>query len=56
MYASYWLDISSGATIVLLEAATFAVVLAATSVFKRSTWPDTPIPAMATDRPSEDLG
>jgi ABC-type Mn2+/Zn2+ transport system permease subunit len=26
MYASYWLDISSGATIVLLEAAVFAIV------------------------------
>ena len=56
IYASYWLDISSGATIVLLEAAIFAVVLAATSVSRRSSWADTPIPVLATERPSEDLG
>ena len=56
IYLSYWLDISSGATIVLLEATIFAVVLAATSISRRSSWADTPIPVMATDRPSEDLG
>ena len=56
MYASYWLDISSGATIVLLAAALFAVVLAATSLSRRSSSADAPIPVMATERPSEDLG
>ena len=54
---SYWLDISSGATIVLLEAAIFAVVFAATSLARRGTgWGNERIPVMATDRPADDLG
>ena len=36
MYASYFADIASGATIVLLQAALFAVVLAVTSLQKRA--------------------
>src|SRR5919197_3922993 len=35
MYVSYWLDISSGATIVLLEAAVFVAVLATTTLGRR---------------------
>ena len=39
MYVSYWLDVSSGATIVLLEAALFGIVFAATSIANwRSSW------------------
>lgn len=46
MYASYWLDISSGATIVLLEAAGFVVAFAWSAMRGRSgTW--TPAPASA---------
>jgi len=56
MYVSYWLDISSGATIVLLEAAGFAATLAATRVRRRPSWADRSIPALATDRPADDLG
>jgi len=57
MYLSYWLDVSSGATIVLLEAAVFVGVLAATTLSRRRTgWADLPIPILATDRPSDDLG
>jgi len=57
MYLSYWLDVSSGATIVLLEAAVFVTVLAATTLSRRRTgWADLPIPILATDRPSDDLG
>ena len=54
MYASYWLDISSGATIVLLEAAVFAVALTATSLLRRRPgWSDDPSPTAA--RAGEDL-
>lgn len=35
MYASYWFDIASGASIVLLSAAVFTVVLAGTSIASR---------------------
>lgn len=43
MYLSYWLDVSSGATIVLLEAAVFVVCLVATSLTRRR-------PSWAADR------
>jgi ABC-type Mn2+/Zn2+ transport system permease subunit len=57
MYLSYWLDVSSGATIVLLEAGVFAAVFAATTVSRRRTsWADQRIPVLAADRPSDDLG
>ena len=39
MYASYWLDISSGATIVLLEAGGFVVAFAWSAARgRRGTW------------------
>jgi ABC-type Mn2+/Zn2+ transport system permease subunit len=57
MYVSYWLDISSGATIVLLEAGAFAVTLIGTSVLRRRpSWTDQPIPTLAADRPADDFG
>jgi manganese/iron transport system permease protein/iron/zinc/copper transport system permease protein len=57
MYVSYWLDISSGATIVLLEAAAFAVALVGTTITRRRpSWTDQTIPALARDRPADDLG
>ena len=57
MYLSYWLDVSSGATIVLLEAAVFlAVFLATTFSRRRSSWADQRIHVLATDRPADDLG
>jgi manganese/iron transport system permease protein/iron/zinc/copper transport system permease protein len=57
MYLSYWLDVSSGATIVLLEAAVFlAVFLATTLSRRRSSWADQRIPVLAADRPADDLG
>ncbi|MEA2546387.1 MAG: manganese/iron transport system permease protein [Chloroflexota bacterium] len=57
MYLSYWLDVSSGATIVLLEAAAFLAVFAATTATRRRTgWADQRIPVLATDRPADDLG
>jgi ABC-type Mn2+/Zn2+ transport system permease subunit len=57
MYVSYWFDVSSGATIVLLEAAAFGVVLLATSVARRRpSWVDQKIPTLALDRPADDLG
>ena len=57
MYLSYWLDVSSGATIVLLEAAVFLAVFAATTATRRRTgWSDQRIPVLATDRPADDLG
>jgi len=57
MYVSYWLDVSSGATIVLLEAAAFAVVLALTTLLgRRSSVADQPIPTLAADRPADDFG
>jgi manganese/iron transport system permease protein/iron/zinc/copper transport system permease protein len=56
MYLSYWLDISSGATIVLLEAAVFALVLAVTTIAGRpAAWAQHSIPPLATDRPADDL-
>jgi manganese/iron transport system permease protein/iron/zinc/copper transport system permease protein len=57
MYASYWLDVSSGATIVLLEAAVFAVVAIGTSLARlRPAWVDQPIAPNAADGPADDLG
>jgi manganese/iron transport system permease protein/iron/zinc/copper transport system permease protein len=57
MYVSYWLDVSSGATIVLLEAALFGIVLTATSLARRRpSWTNQPIAALALDRPADDLG
>jgi len=57
MYVSYWLDVSSGATIVLLEAAAFAVVAIATGLLRRRpAWVDQPIAPNAPDRPADDLG
>jgi manganese/iron transport system permease protein/iron/zinc/copper transport system permease protein len=57
MYVSYWFDISSGATIVLLEAAAFAVTLLVTTVARRRpSWADQPISPLARDRPADDLG
>ena len=56
MYASYWLDVSSGATIVLLEAATFAIcLLATTAARRRPAWVDQPVPASARERPADDF-
>ncbi len=56
MYASYWLDVSSGATIVLLEAAVFAICLLATTVARRRpAWVDQPIPSLARERPADDF-
>jgi manganese/iron transport system permease protein/iron/zinc/copper transport system permease protein len=37
MYASYWLDVASGATIVLLEAAFFLLALIVTAIARRPT-------------------
>ena len=57
MYLSYWLDVSSGATIVLLEAAVFLAVFAGTTLLRRRTsWADQRIPVLAADRPAGDLG
>jgi ABC-type Mn2+/Zn2+ transport system permease subunit len=57
MYLSYWLDVSSGATIVLLEAAVFLAVFVATTLSRRRTsWADQRIPVLAADRPADDLG
>ena len=57
MYLSYWLDVSSGATIVLLEAGVFLAVFVATTLSRRrSSWADQRIPVLAADRPSDDLG
>ena len=44
MYLSFWLDISSGATIVLLEAGVFAITLTGTALLGRR-------PAWSADRP-----
>ena len=44
MYVSYWQDVSSGATIVLLEAAMFMVAFAWSSIGRhRSAWAATPV-------------
>jgi manganese/iron transport system permease protein/iron/zinc/copper transport system permease protein len=57
MYVSYWLDISSGATIVLLEAAAFLLAaIVTTFARRRPSWTDQPIPASARERPADDLG
>ena len=57
MYLSYWLDVSSGATIVLLEAAVFLAVFVATTLSRRrSSWADQRITVLAADRPADDLG
>jgi manganese/iron transport system permease protein/iron/zinc/copper transport system permease protein len=57
MYVSYWLDISSGATIVLLEAGAFAFTLLVTTLARRRpAWTEQTIPALAHDRPADDLG
>jgi ABC-type Mn2+/Zn2+ transport system permease subunit len=57
MYLSYWLDVSSGATIILLEAAVFLIVfLGATLARRRPSWTDQAIPTLAHERPADDLG
>ena len=57
MYVSYWLDISSGATIVLLEAGVFVAALALTSIGRRRpAWTQQTISPLAQDRPADDLG
>jgi len=57
MYVSYWLDISSGATIVLLEAAVFLLVLIATTILRRRpSWGNQPIVSLAPDRTGDDPG
>jgi hypothetical protein len=56
MYVSYWLDVSSGATIVLLEAAVFLGCLVATSLTRRRpAWVNQPIPVLARERPADDF-
>lgn len=57
MYVSYWLDISSGATIVLLEAGGFLAALVGTTIGRRRpSWADQAIPAGNRDRPADELG
>ncbi len=57
MYLSYWLDVSSGATIILLEAAVFVLVFLVTTLARRRpSWTDQAIPTLAHDRPADDLG
>lgn len=57
MYVSYWLDISSGATIVLLEAAGFVLALVTTGLLRRRPrWIDETVPERATGRTADDLG
>jgi manganese/iron transport system permease protein/iron/zinc/copper transport system permease protein len=57
MYVSYWVDISSGATIVLLEAAVFAIVALAGVVLRRQPeWTQAGISVLAADRPADDFG
>jgi manganese/iron transport system permease protein/iron/zinc/copper transport system permease protein len=56
MYASYWLDVSSGATIVLLEAGVFAACLLLTpATGRRPAWVAQPIPTLARERPADDF-
>jgi manganese/iron transport system permease protein/iron/zinc/copper transport system permease protein len=56
MYLSYWLDVSSGATIVLLEAAIFVACLGITTIARRRpAWVDQPIRALASERPADDF-
>jgi ABC-type Mn2+/Zn2+ transport system permease subunit len=57
MYLSYWLDVSSGATIILLEAAVFLIVFLGTTLARRRpSWTDQAIPTLAHERPADDLG
>jgi ABC-type Mn2+/Zn2+ transport system permease subunit len=57
MYVSYWLDVSSGATIVLLEAALFVLVSGYGVIRNRQpTWTQASISPLATDRPADDYG
>ena len=57
MYVSYWLDVSSGATIVLLEAAVFAVVFASeTFLHRKPSWTQRTIPNLGIDHAADDLG
>jgi manganese/iron transport system permease protein/iron/zinc/copper transport system permease protein len=52
MYASYWLDISSGATIVLIEAGAFAAAFVWAAARRRNeTWAPAPAPSY----PSADM-
>ena len=56
MYVSYWLDVSSGATIVLLEAAVFLGCLLVTALTRRRPrWVTEPIPTLAASRPADDF-
>ncbi len=56
MYVSYWLDISSGATIVLLEAAAFLIVFVGTTVTRRRrSWTQQPVSSLVHDRTGDDL-
>jgi manganese/iron transport system permease protein/iron/zinc/copper transport system permease protein len=56
MYVSYWLDVSSGATIVLLEAAVFLGCVIVTSLTRRRpAWVRQPIPVLARERPADDF-
>jgi ABC-type Mn2+/Zn2+ transport system permease subunit len=57
MYLSYWLDVSSGATIILLEAAVFLIVFLGTTLARRRpSWTDQAIATLAHERPADDLG
>lgn len=56
MYVSYWLDISSGATIVLLEAAAFLLVFVGTTVTRRRrSWTQQPVSPLLHERAGDDL-
>jgi ABC-type Mn2+/Zn2+ transport system permease subunit len=55
MYVSYWLDISSGATIVLLEASIFGAVFLGERLLRRpSSWAEGSI-SLRTERAADDL-
>jgi ABC-type Mn2+/Zn2+ transport system permease subunit len=57
MYVSYWVDVSSGATIVLLEAGLFAIVgLAGALLHRQPAWTQAGISVLAADRPADDFG
>jgi len=57
MYLSYWLDVSSGATIVLLEAAVFVACLAGTSIARRRpSWAAERLDRPARAATTDDLG
>lgn len=56
MYVSYWLDISSGATIVLLETAAFLIVFVGTTVTRRRrSWTQQPVSPLVHERTGDDL-